>query len=277
MDFVDMDHPDISISRQCELLNLCRSSLYYSSQGGEEESPLNIELMKHIDRKYLQCPFYGSRRMTAWLKELKYDVNRKRVSRLMRVMDIHPLYPEKKRSGPHPEHRVFPYLLKGLKINRVNHVWSTDITYIPMRKGFIYLMAIMDWYSRYVISWEVSITLEKEFCISTLQRALVNAKPEIFNTDQGSQFTSPDFYNILCNKGIVVSMDGRGRAFDNIFIERLWRSVKYEEVYLKEYEDVREATSQIGKYFDFYNNERHHQALKYKKPAEVYFKKEVPN
>lgn len=270
-----MGHKDISISRQCELLNLCRSSLYSSSRG--EESAFNSELMKKIDRKYLVCPFYGSRRMTVWLNQEGYEVNRKRVSRLMNVMNIHALYPRKKRVNPQPGHRIFPYLLKGLNINRVNHVWSIDITYIPMQKGFVYLVAIMDWWSRYVIAWDVSITLEKEFCISTLQRALAKAKPEIFNSDQGSQFTSPDFYNILCDRGIAVSMDGRGRAFDNIFIERLWRSVKYEEVYLKNYGDVPEAVTQLGGYLDFYNNERNHQALQYKKPAEVYFQKEVPN
>jgi len=278
-----MGHKEISISRQCDLLNLCRSSLYYSAQGGGghgefrgwRESSLNLELMKLIDRKYLEHPFYGSRKMTAWLKELDYRVNRKRVSRLMNVMGIHAIYPRKKLSCAHPDHRVFPYLLKDLSIRQVNHVWSADITYIPMRKGFIYLVAIMDWYSRYVISWEVSTTLEKEFCVSALDRALGIAQPQIFNTDQGPQFTSPSFYQILLDKEIAVSMDGRGRAFDNIFIERLWRTVKYEEVYLKGYDDVPEAVTQLGRYFDFYNNERHHQALGYKKPVEIYFQKEV--
>lgn len=292
-----MSHKEISISRQCELLNLCRSSLYYSSQDGAGgagvagvagqgescgfrgcgESSLNLELMKLIDRKYLEHPFYGSRKMTAWLKEQGYRVNRKRVSRLMNVMDIHAIYPGKKLSCAHPDHRVFPYLLKGLTISRVNHVWSTDITYIPMRKGFIYLTAIMDWYSRYVVSWEVSVTLEKEFCISALARALSTAEPEIFNSDQGAQFTSPAFYQTLLDRGITVSMDGRGRFFDNIFIERLWRSVKQEEVYLKGYADVPDAVSELGRYFDFYNNERHHQALGYKKPVEIYSQKEVSN
>lgn len=275
-----MSYKDISISRQCDLLSLCRSSLYYSAsplnQKGGFESALNLELMRMIDVKYLQCPFYGSRKMTAWLKESGYYVNRKRISRLMNIMDIHTIYPRKKRStNTHPDHRIFPYLLKDLSIHQANHVWSTDITYIPMRKGFIYLVAIMDWYSRYVISWEVSTTLEKEFCISALDRALGIAQPQIFNTDQGSQFTSPSFYQILLDKEIAVSMDGRGRAFDNIFIERLWRTVKYEEVYLKGYDDVPEAVSELGRYFDFYNNERHHQALGYKKPVEIYFQKEV--
>jgi putative transposase len=275
---VDMSHKDISVSRQCDLLSLCRSSLYYSAspQNDGFESALNLELMRLIDEKYLQCPFYGSRKMTAWLKETGYYVNRKRISRLMNTMDIHTIYPKKKRStNTHPDHRIFPYLLKDLSIRRANHVWSTDITYIPMRKGFIYLVAIMDWYSRYVISWEVSTTLEKEFCISALERALGIAQPQIFNTDQGAQFTSPSFFQILLNKEIAVSMDGRGRAFDNIFIERLWRTVKYEEVYLKGYDDVPEAVSELGRYFDFYNNERHHQALGYKKPVEIYFQQEV--
>ena len=279
---VDMIHKDISISRQCDLLSLCRSSLYYSasrSQAGNRngvyESALNLKLMELIDVKYLQCPFYGSRKMTAWLKQSGYRVNRKRIGRLMNIMDIRCIYPIKKRIRIDPDHRVFPYLLKDLSIRLANHVWSTDITYIPMRKGFIYLVAIMDWYSRYVISWEVSTTLEKEFCIRALERGLSISQPQIFNSDQGCQFTSPSFYQILLDKQIAVSMDGRGRAFDNIFIERLWRTVKYEEVYLKGYDDVSEAVRELGKYFDFYNNERHHQALGYKKPVEIYFQKEV--
>ena len=279
---VDMRHKDISISHQCDLLSLCRSSLYCSASPREGEggfeSALNLELMRLIDEKYLQCPFYGSRKITAWLKESGYYVNRKRISRLMDIMDIHAIYPRKKRStNTHPDHRIFHYLLKDLSIHQANHVWSTDITYIPMRKGFIYLVAIMDWYSRYVVSWEVSTTLEKDFCISALERSLGIAQPQIFNSDQGSQFTSPSFYQIILDKGIAVSMDGRGRAFDNIFIERLWRTVKYEEVYLKGYDDVPEAVRELGKYFDFYNNERHHQALGYKKPVEIYFQKEVSN
>lgn len=270
-----MSHGYISISRQCDLLSLCRSSLYYQPQ--VRESLLNEELMKLIDKRYLQAPFYGSRKITIWLKELGYAVNRKRVSRLMNKMGIEVIYPKKKSKFTHQDHRVFPYLLKDLTISGVNQVWSTDITYIPMRKGFIYLVAIIDWYSRYVVSWEVSTTLEKEFCISTLQQALQLAHPQIFNSDQGVQFTTPAFYQILLDKGISVSMDGRGRAYDNIFIERLWRSVKYEEVYLKGYDDVPDAIAQLGRYFDFYNNERHHQALGYKKPVEVYLQKEAVN
>ena len=272
---IDKNNKEISISRQCEMLGLCRSSYYYRSR--QVESPYNIELMRLIDRQYLQCPFYGSRRMRVFLQTEGYRVNRKRVSRLMRLMGLETIYPRKKLSSVNKEHRVFPYLLRGLRIERVNHVWSADITYIPMRKGFIYLAAIMDWYSRYVLSWEVSLSLEKDFCVSALEKALLISKPEIFNSDQGSQFTSLAFVNTLLDRAIAVSMDGRGRVFDNIFVERLWRSVKYEEVYLKDYGDVKDAVRQLGDYFRFYNNRRPHQSLGYKTPAEVYFQKEVLN
>lgn len=272
---IDTNHNEISISRQCELLSLCRSSYYYRSK--QIESAYNLELMRLIDREYLQCPFYGSRRMSAWLRTEGYIVNRKRVSRLMKLMCLETIYPRKRLSAVNKEHRVFPYLLRGLRIERVNHVWSTDITYIPMRKGFIYLAAIIDWYSRYVLSWEVSLSLEKDFCISALEKALLISEPEIFNSDQGSQFTSLAFVTVLLDRGIAVSMDGRGRVFDNIFIERLWRTVKYEEVYLKDYVDVKDAVRQLGDYFHFYNNERLHQSLRYKTPAAVYFHKEALN
>jgi len=270
---IDKHHKEISIFRQCELLGLCRSSYYYRSR--QVESPYNIELMRLIDRKYLQCPFYGSRRMRVWLQSKGYRVNRKRVTRLMRLMGLEAIYPRKRLSSADKEHRVFPYLLRGVRIERVDHVWSVDITYIPMRKGFIYLTAIIDWYSRYVLSWEVSVSLEKEFCVRALEKALLISQPEIFNSDQGSQFTSLAFVNILLARAIAVSMDGRGRVFDNIFVERLWRTVKYEEVYLKEYADVKDAVRQLGEYFRFYNNERPHQSLDYKTPACVYFHKEV--
>lgn len=270
---IDTDHKKISISRQCELLSLCRSSYYYRFK--QMESTYNLELMRLIDRKYLQCPFYGSRRMRAWLEIEGHMVNRKRVARLMKMMGLRVIYPRKRLSAADKEHRVFPYLLRGLRIDHVNHVWSTDITYIPMRRGFIYLAAIIDWYSRYVLSWEVSLSLEKDFCISALKKALLINKPEIFNSDQGSQFTSLAFVAVLQASGISVSMDGRGRVFDNIFIERLWRTVKYEEVYLKDYVDVRDAVGQLGDYFHFYNNERLHQSLGYKTPARVYFQKEL--
>ena len=266
---IDKNHKEISIFRQCGLLGLCRSSYYYRS--GQVESPYNIELMRLIDREYLQCPFYGSRRMRAWLQTKGYRVNRKRVIRLMRLMGLEAIYPRKRLSSADKEHRVFPYLLRGVRIERVNHVWSVDITYIPMRKGFIYLVAIMDWYSRYVLSWEVSVSLDKDFCVRALEKALLISQPEIFNSDQGSQFTSLAFVNILLDRAIAVSMDGRGRVFDNIFVERLWRTVKYEEVYLKDYVDVKDAVRQLGDYFRFYNNERLHQSLDYKTPAGVYF------
>ena len=266
---IDINYKKISISRQCELLNLCRSSYYYRSK--QMESSYNLELMRLIDRRYLQCPFYGSRRMRAYLRREGHIVNRKRVGRLMNMMGLQVIYPRKRLSTADKEHRVFPYLLRGLRIDHVNHVWSTDITYIPMRKGFIYLAAIIDWYSRYVLSWEISLNLEKDFCISALEKALLISQPEIFNSDQGSQFTSLAFVAVLLDRGISVSMDGRGRVFDNIFIERLWRTVKYEEVYLKDYVDVKDAVRQLGDYFHFYNNERLHQSLGYKTPAEVYF------
>lgn len=271
---IDTNHKEISITRQCELLSLCRSSYYYRSRSFAESS-YNIELMMLIDRQYLKCPFYGSRRISAWLRTIGHHVNRKRVLRLMRLMGLETIYPRKRLSQVEKEHRVYPYLLRGLRIEQANHVWSADITYIPMRKGFIYLVAIMDWYSRYVLSWEVSVSLEKDFCISALEKALLIGKPEIFNSDQGSQFTSLDFVNILLARSIAVSMDGRGRAFDNIFVERLWRTVKYEEVYLKDYADVKEAVRQLADYFRFYNNERLHQSLDYKTPASVYFYKEA--
>ena len=272
---IDMEHPNLSLSCQCELLSLCRSTLYYS--GRDKDFALDRGLTKLIDQKYLECPFYGSRRMTTFLQEKGFEVNRKRICRLMNEMGIQAIYPRKKLSQRHPGHRVYPYLLKGLAIVRVNQVWSTDITFIPMSKGFIYLVAIMDWYSRYVVSWEVSLTMEKEFCISALERALEQAKPEIFNSDQGSQFTSPDFTQILISRGISISMDGRGRVYDNIFIERLWRTVKQEEVYLKDYETIREAIRSLDRYFDFYNNQRYHQGLGNRKPVEVYFGEEVLN
>jgi putative transposase len=213
--------------------------------------------------------------MTASLKADGVEVNRKRIQRLMRHMGIHAIYPRKKLSIVNREHRIFPYLLRNVAIDRVNHVWSSDITYIPMRRGFLYLAAVIDWYSRYVLSWELSLTLEKHFCINALEKSLALGHPEIFNTDQGSQFTSNDFTGILQDKGIQISMDGRGRVFDNIFVERLWRSLKQEEVYLKDYESVRDAEYELSRYFEFYNHERHHQSIGYKRPAEVYFEREA--
>jgi putative transposase len=271
---VDSDHPSLSVSRQCELLGLCRASFYYRPHGVESEVEFNFSLLRRLDELYLEMPFYGSRRMTEQLRLENYPVNRKRICRLMRAMGIEAIYPRKKLSIGNPEHRKYPYLLHNVRIRGVNHVWSTDITYIPMRRGFLYLVAIMDWYSRYVLSWELSQTLEKYFCIGALERALSTGVPEIFNSDQGSQFTSPSFTQLLLDKGVLVSMDGRGRVFDNIFIERLWRTVKHEEVYLKNYETVREAERELARYFEFYNSKRVHQSLGYRRPAEIYFQKE---
>lgn len=229
--------------------------------------------MRLIDEEYTKHPFYGSRKLTAWLKRQGYTVNRKRVSRLMRLMEIEAIYPKPQLSNPLKEQQKYPYLLQGLAINRPDYVWAADITYVRLRSGFVYLVAIIDWYSRYVLSSEVSITLEKEFCINSLERALQRSKPEIFNTDQGVQFTNNEFTGQLEQNGIAISMDGRGRALDNIFVERLWRSVKYEEVYINDYHTVRDAVFKLSEYFKFYNNERPHQSLDYQTPFEVYTRK----
>lgn len=258
---------EISIVRQCELLGLSRSSHYYQSA---PTSDLNLKLMRLIDEQYTATPFYGSPRMTAWLRRQGYDVNHKRVWRLMKMMCLVAIYP-RARAKPAPGHQIYPYLLRNLPIVRINQVWSTDITYIRLRRAWVYLTAVIDWFSRYVLSWEVSTTLEGSFCIQALERALGAAKPEIFNTDQGCHFTSPKFTAPLLAAGVSISMDGRGRALDNIFVERLWRTVKQEEVYLKDYETPQEAISSLGRYFTFYNEERLHQSLGYKTPKEVYF------
>ncbi|GAC1446547.1 MAG: hypothetical protein NVSMB56_06270 [Pyrinomonadaceae bacterium] len=226
--------------------------------------------MRLLDEQYTRCPFYGVRRMTAWLEHQSYAVNEKRVRRLLRKMGLLAIYPQPSLSQPAAGAQVYPYLLRGVEIERVNQVWSTDITYIRLVTGFVYLVAIMDWYSRYVLAWEISNTLESSFCVAALERALLDAQPEIFNSDQGAQFTSQRFTARLVQHGIKISMDGRGRAFDNIFIERLWRSVKYEEVYLKDYRHVPDAISGLGGYFRFYNGERLHQSLAYQTPAAVY-------
>jgi len=235
-----------------------------------ESDEYELELMNLIDHQYLVTPFYGSRRMTAWLRTQGHHVNRKRVQRLMRLMGIEAVYRRPNTSKPSPQHKVYPYLLRGVKINRVNQVWASDITYIPMAHGFMYLVVIMDWYSRYVLSWRLSNTLDADFCVDALEEALRLAKPEIFNTDQGSQFTGDAFTGTLLEHGIQISMDGKGRYLDNIFVERLWRSVKYEEVYLKAYENVDEAKAGIGTYLDFYDNDRPHQSLGYQTPYQVF-------
>lgn len=264
---IEPDHPQITIYRQCELLGLSRSSFYYQPV---EVSSFELELMHLIDRQYMETPFYGIRRMTASLKRLGYHVNHKRIARLMRIMGIEAIYPKPKLSVGNSEHKIYPYLLKGVEIVEPNQVWSTDITYIPMHRGFVYLVAVMDWYSRYVLSWEVSVTMDVDFCISALERALMKGRPEIFNTDQGSQFTSSQFIGLLTDGGVKISMDGKGRAFDNIFIERLWRSVKYENVYIHDYGSVPECIDGLRDYFDLHNNTKPHQALGYKTPREVY-------
>ena len=253
--------------QQCELLGLARSSYYYEPV---PESAENLHLMRLLDEQYTRTSFYGTRKMTAWLHTQGYPVNRKRVTRLLRVMGLEAVYPKPKMSVPGPVEQRYPYLLRGMSIDRCNQVWSCDITYIRLQRGFIYLMAVIDWFSRYVLSWEVSITLDTSFCLQALERALRIATPEIFNTDQGVQFTSTEFTNRLKTAETRISWDGRGRALDNIFVERLWRSVKYEEVYIKDYQSVAEAVSNLRAYFTFYNQERLHQSLDYQTPAHVY-------
>ncbi len=267
---VDPRHKQIPVYRQCELLNLNRSSLYYKPC---RDTTYNEQLMRIIDEQYVETPFYGIEKMTRWLRRKKHCVNPKRIRRLMRQMGLEAVYPKRKRglSMPNKQHKIYPYLLDDVKVTRPDQVWSTDITYVRMYRGWVYLVAIMDWFSRYVLSWGVSITLEDDFCVSALDRALASGRqPEVFNTDQGSQFTSYDFTSVLQEHGIAISMDGKGRAFDNIFSERLWRTVKVEEVYMRDYQTVAEAVYYLGRYFEFYNNERLHQALDYNTPAEVY-------
>jgi putative transposase len=264
---VEPQQQQISVRRQCQLLGLNRTSLYYEPQVEPVE---NLELMRLLDEQYTRCPFYGVRRMTAWLDQQGHQVNAKRVRRLLRKMGLLAVYPKPSLSQLGAGAQVYPYLLRGVEIARVNQVWSTDITYIRLLSGFIYLVAIMDWYSRYVLAWEVSNTLESSFCVAALDRALQHAAPEVFNSDQGAQFTSLVFTARLKERDIQISMDGRGRALDNIFVERLWRSVKYEEVYLKDYRYAPDAITGLGTYFEFYNRERLHQSLDYKTPEAVY-------
>lgn len=265
---IEAAHPQISIARQCDLVGLPRSTYYYHTQG---ESAENLTLMRLLDQQYTDTPYYGIRRMTAWLRSQGYAVNHKRVARLLHTMGLETIYPKPRLSQPHPAHRVYPYLLRGVPITRVNQVWSTDITYIRLHGGFIYLVAVMDWFSRYVLSWAVSITMDVSFCLEALDQALEVARPDIFNTDQGAPFTSHDFTERLAAAGILISMDGRGRALDNVFVERLWRTVKYEEVYLKDYETPREAMQGLATFFVRYNEWRQHQALDYRTPAAIYF------
>ncbi len=264
---VEPDHQRISVRRQCELLGLNRSSVYYAPRPERVEDAL---LMRLIDEQYTKTPFYGYRRMTIYLQNLGHRVNHKRVKRLMRKLGLEAIYPKPNLSKPNKEHLRFPYLLKDRLIEKPNEVWATDITYIRLHSGFIYLLAIMDWHSRFVIEMEVSNSMEASTFIETLKRALEKGQPEIFNSDQGSQFTAIEWLKVLQEHQIAISMDGRGRCFDNIFVERLWRTVKQEEVYLNEYRDVWEAETSLRNYFDFYNFERPHQSLKYQTPFEVY-------
>jgi len=259
------------VRRQCALLGLNRSSWYYEPVGASEE---NLRLMRLLDEQYTQTPFYGVKRMTAWLRRQGEQVNEKRVRRLLRMMGLMALYPGPKTSQPGSAHRIYPYLLREVPITRPDFVWSTDITYIRLARGFVYLMAIMDWFSRYVLAWRLSNSLEAHFCLEALEEALEQRTPTIFNTDQGAQFTSLEFTSRLEQHGIQISMDGRGRALDNIFVERLWRTVKWEEVYAHDYQTTQEAWRSLHRYFVFYNHERPHQSLGYLTPAEVYFQQQ---
>lgn len=264
---IESCHHQLSIRRQCELLGLNRSSFYYEPAS---ETIENLRLMRRIDEQYLKTPFFGSRRMAVWLAGEGEEVNRKRVQRLMGVMGLEAIHPGPRTTVRDPDHQVYPYLLRGETIGRRDQVWSSDITYIPMHQGFMYLTAVIDWYSRYVLSWRLSNSLDGRFCLETLEESLRGGTPEIFNTDQGVQYTARSFTGRLESAGVLVSMDGRGRALDNVFVERLWRSLKYEEVYLKNYRSVAELESGLTSWFRFYNHERPHQSLKYRTPAEVY-------
>lgn len=271
---IDTEHKYLSIREQCKILSLSRSNLYYKKAG---EPPENLLVMKLMDEEYTRRPYKGVLRMMAYLDELGHCVNVKRARRLLRLMGLEAIYPKKNLSKANAEHKKYPYLLKGLEITRPNQVWSADITYVRLNQGFVYLVAVMDWYSRYVLSWRLSNSLDSSFCIEVVEEAMMlYGFPEIFNSDQGVQFTSEGFTGLLLANGIKISMDAKGRAFDNIFIERLWRSVKYEEIYLKDYSGIKEAKLNLDEYFKYYNFGRHHQSLDYKKPAEVYFNKIIP-
>ncbi len=265
---VDRKDP-LPVTRQCALLDLPRSTFYHVPKPVSDEE---FELMGLIDRCHLKHPFYGSRRIRDWLEDRGHRVNRKKVRRLMRTMDLAAQYPKRNLSLANQAHKVYPYLLRGLVIDRPNQVWATDVTYIPTARGFVYLVAIMDWYSRKVLSWRVSNTLDASFCVAALEEAIeTHGVPEIFNTAQGSQFTSEDFTGVLKRHDIRISMDGKGRWVDNVFVERLWRSVKYEEVYLRAYDSIAEARASLGRYFAFYNTERRHQSLDRRTPDSLYY------
>jgi putative transposase len=265
---VEHDGCQLSVRRQCDMLDLRRSVVYYASRRDTSD---DLAMLRLLDEQYTQTPCYGVEKMTETMHKRGIRIGHNRVRRLLRLMGLEAIYPKPRLSIPDGEHRVYPYLLRGMHIWRPDQVWMTDITYIRLMQGFVYLAAIIDWLSRYVVSWELSITLESQFCVSALERALLMARPEIFNTDQGSQFTSVAFTDVLKNAGVAISMNGKGRVFDNIFVERLWRTLKYEEVYLRDYAGVDDARRSIGRYFKFYNDVRLHESLGYRTPAEVYF------
>ncbi len=264
---LEKNHTAIPLKRQCFLLGIGRSTAYYETVHVRDDA----EILSVMDEIFTACPFYGKRKMKAELNRRGFAIGIKKVRRLMRKLGLSCVYPKPKTSIANPAHKKYPYLLRGLNITKPNQVWGTDITFIRLFKGWAYLVAIIDWHSRYVLSWKLSITMEKEFCIEALQNAMQQALPEIFNSDQGSQFTSDEFTRILEKENVKISMDGRGRCLDNIFTERLWRSVKYEEVYLKSYATMKEAREGLERYFHFYNHERLHQSLNYKTPAQVHF------
>lgn len=266
---IDRNHPEISINRQCDLLEVSKGALYYQPASID---PYTLSLMDLIDEQHTSTPFYGSRRLTAYLNAKGHEINRKRVQRLMRLMRIEAIYPKPKLSRRIENHKIYPYLLRGVNIERPDHVWSTDITYIRVSNGFVYLTAVIDWFSRYVLSWRLSNSLENTFCIEALEEALSISQPQIFNTDQGSQYTAVNFLKPLIDRDISISMDSRGRALDNVFVERLWRTVKYEEVFLKDYRTMKmkDAYRSLKDFIKFYNQERLHQALDYKSPEYIY-------
>jgi len=267
---VECGHSRLSLVRQCQLLGISRSAVYYKPIG---ESQSNLQLMRLIDEQFMDTPFYGARQMSKHLRRLGHAVGRKRIRRLMRKMGLEPIYQKPNTSAPHPGHKIYPYLLKGLEITEPNQVWATDITYIPMRRGFLYLVAIVDWFSRKILSWRISNTLDADFCVAALREALAKfPKPGIFNTDQGSQFTSVDFTDVLKNAGVNISMDGRGRWRDNIVVERLWRSLKYESVYLNAYETGSECRKGLGAWIELYNQRRPHSSLDDRTPHEAYWR-----
>ena len=265
--FIGLGDPDFTIEQQCELLEVPRSTYYHETQ---LDDAFNIAMMREIDELFMACPFYGKRRISAVLKSRGYDVGVDLARTLMKRMGIVAIYPKPNLSKPYPGHKVYPYLLRGIKIERINQVWSTDITYLRMRNGFLYLTAVIDWYSRYVLAWKLSNSLDGIFCREVLVAALKQGKPDTFNTDQGAQYTSIEFTGILIEAGIKISMDGRGRAIDNVWVERLWRTVKQEEVYIRDYTDGFDAYQSLQKYFCFYNDERPHSSLGYRAPARIY-------